>query len=45
VLGNHNRLSASLVALARDLAGIDEAGRPVPASGRMFERWTGRRKS
>ncbi len=45
VLGNHNKLSGSLTALARDLAGLDAAGKTVTTSAGLFERFTGRRKS
>jgi pilus assembly protein CpaE len=45
VLGNHNRLSASFAALARDLAGLDASSQPVQPAGGLFERFTGRRRS
>jgi pilus assembly protein CpaE len=45
VLGNHSRLSASFVELARDLAGLDQADVTDQPSRSLFGRLTGRRKS
>jgi pilus assembly protein CpaE len=45
VLGNHTRLSASFVAFARDLAGLDVTDDAAPSSRTLFGRLTGRRSS
>jgi pilus assembly protein CpaE len=45
VLGNHNRLSASFTALARDLAGVDVPDTAAQPGGGVLDRLKGRRKA
>jgi len=45
VLGNHNRLSASFTALARDLAGVDVSDTAAQPGGGVLDRLKGRRKA